>query len=210
MPQDSFLKLSAQRKKAITDTGIALFSQRSYADVGTDVITKQCGISKGLLFHYFGSKKEYYFYCVELAMEAVTEPSPAPADGQPQDVLFALLENKIRLCRQHPNEMRLSIMASREVSTEVKDEKGSILAHYLAKARVNTAEMMAFAAEKISFRPDIDTNKAIAALQIYVHALINRYFEKYQDRPEAFFKNIGAIKKEFGEYIEFVLIGMAD
>ncbi len=210
MPQDSFLKLPAQRRKAIVDTGIAEFSQRSYADVGTDVITKQCGISKGLLFHYFGSKKEYYLYCLEQAMDAVTAPAPAPADVRLQDVLFTLLASKVRLCRQHPKEMRLSMMASREMCAEVKEAKSTILTHYLAKTRVDAAETMALAAEKILFRPSIDTGKASAALQIYVQALINRYFEKYQDRPEAFFKNVEAVKREFGEYIEFVLNGIAD
>ena len=210
MPQDSFMKLPAQRRKAIVDTGIAEFSQRSYADVGTDVIAKQCGISKGLLFHYFGSKKEYYLYCLEQAMEAVTASTPASADGQAKDVLFTLLANKIRLCQQYPNEMRLSMMASREMCAEVKEGKSAILTHYLAKSRVDAAETMALAAEKISFRPSVYAGKAAAALQIYVQALINRYFEKYQDRPEAFFKNVETVKKEFGEYIEFVLNGIAD
>ena len=210
MPQNSFLKLSAQRRKVIIDTGIAVFSQRSYADVGTDAITKQCGISKGLLFHYFGSKREYYFYCVEQAMELAAMPAPMLTDGQIYDVLFSLLANKIRLCQQYPNEMRLSMMATRETCAEVKEGKTAILTHYLAKSRVDAAEVMALAAEKLSFRPDIDTGKATAALAIYVQALISRYFEKYQDRPEAFFKNMGTIKKEFSEYIEFLLVGMAD
>jgi len=210
MPQDSFMKLSDQRRKAIIDTGIAEFSQKSYADVGTDMITKQCGMSKGLLFHYFGSKKEYYFYCLEQAMEVVTTPTPVMSNGQLHEVLFSLLTSKIRLCQQYPAQMRLSMMASRETCADIKESKNTILTHYLSRSRVDAAEVIALASEKIHFKPSVDAGKATAALQIYVHSLINRYFEKYQDRPEAFFKNAGLIQNEFSEYIDFMLFGIAE
>lgn len=210
MPHDSFMKLSDQRRKAIVDTGIAEFSQRSYTDVGTDVITKQCGISKGLLFHYFGSKKEYYFYCLEQAMKVITTPSPAMPNGNLHEVFFSLLTNKIRLCQQYPTQMRLSQMASRETCTDIKESKNTILTHYMAKSSMDTTEIMAMASANIRFKTAVDIGKATAALQIYVQSLINRYFEKYQDRPDAFFKNAGPVQKEFSEYIDFVLLGIAE
>lgn len=41
-----------------------------YGKANTDTITETAGISKGLLFHYFGTKKDLYFflfrYCVEI------------------------------------------------------------------------------------------------------------------------------------------------
>ena len=65
----TFEKLPADKKEMILSTGIREFSQKAYKDVSTDSITQKCHISKGILFHYFGSKKGYYMYCLEASLE---------------------------------------------------------------------------------------------------------------------------------------------
>lgn len=67
MSIDSFEKISDEKKAVIIQSGIAEFSKKSYMDASTDEITINCGISKGLLFHYFGNKKNFYLYCLEQA-----------------------------------------------------------------------------------------------------------------------------------------------
>ena len=62
MAFEAFEKLPEDRKKRIIDTGIREFSAKSFKDASTDRITAECQISKGILFHYFGSKKEFYFF----------------------------------------------------------------------------------------------------------------------------------------------------
>ena len=57
MSFETFEKLPTEKKEYILSTGIKEFSQKSYKDVSTDIITQKCHISKGILFHYFGSKK---------------------------------------------------------------------------------------------------------------------------------------------------------
>ena len=69
MSFESFEKLPGEKKDKILSAGIREFSQKSYNDAGTDRITEQCQISKGILFHYFGSKKKFYLYCLEKSME---------------------------------------------------------------------------------------------------------------------------------------------
>ncbi len=53
MAIDSFEKTSDEKQAAIIQSGMSEFSQKSYMDGSTDEITKNCGSSKGLLFHYF-------------------------------------------------------------------------------------------------------------------------------------------------------------
>ncbi|MCI5481154.1 MAG: TetR/AcrR family transcriptional regulator, partial [Lachnospiraceae bacterium] len=67
MSFEAYEKITEEKRNRILSTGIKEFSGKSYKDVSTDHITKACGISKGLLFHYFGSKREFYFYCLEKA-----------------------------------------------------------------------------------------------------------------------------------------------
>ena len=46
----TFEKLPKDKKEYILSTGIKEFSQKSYKDVSTDIITQKCHISKGILF----------------------------------------------------------------------------------------------------------------------------------------------------------------
>ncbi len=44
---------------------------RGYRNASTDKIVKHAGISKGLLFHYFGTKKELFFFIFQYAVEII-------------------------------------------------------------------------------------------------------------------------------------------
>jgi AcrR family transcriptional regulator len=44
---------------------------KGYSQANTDEITKNAGISKGLLFHYFGSKKNLFLFLLKYAAERV-------------------------------------------------------------------------------------------------------------------------------------------
>lgn len=44
---------------------------KGYRNASTDRIVKSAGISKGLLFHYFGTKKELFFFLFQYAVEII-------------------------------------------------------------------------------------------------------------------------------------------
>ena len=48
---------SDDRREQLLDLGLKLFASRSYEEVAIDDIAREAGISKGLLYHYFGRKR---------------------------------------------------------------------------------------------------------------------------------------------------------
>ncbi len=67
-----------ERRKQLLDLGLKLFSTRSYEDIEISEIATLAGVSKGLLYHYFGSKKDFYAAVVELAAGQLTDAIEAP------------------------------------------------------------------------------------------------------------------------------------
>ena len=62
------------RRQQLIELGVKLFAERAYDEVAIDDLAREAGISKGLMYHYFGSKKALYLACVEhVAGELVTE-----------------------------------------------------------------------------------------------------------------------------------------
>ena len=94
MSQKTFEKLPDDKKARIVKAGISAFSRSPYKDVSTDTITKACQISKGILFHYFGSKKQYYLYCLEKAMVCLTEKTEAAEGNDFYEILFSEMNRK--------------------------------------------------------------------------------------------------------------------
>ncbi|MFT4624296.1 MAG: AcrR family transcriptional regulator [Myxococcota bacterium] len=56
-----------QRRAQLIALGVDLFTRRPYDEVSIDDIAAQAGVSKGLLYHYFGGKRAYYLACIDVA-----------------------------------------------------------------------------------------------------------------------------------------------
>ena len=56
----SILELDSQRRDAILNAALKEFSLQGYDNASTNVIAKEAGISKALMFHYVGSMQELF------------------------------------------------------------------------------------------------------------------------------------------------------
>jgi AcrR family transcriptional regulator len=52
------------RREQILDCAVQLFGERPYAAVSTTEIAREAGVARGLLNHYFGTKRELYLEVV--------------------------------------------------------------------------------------------------------------------------------------------------
>lgn len=62
-----------ERRSQLLELGLQLFSDHSYDELGIDDIARAAGISKGLLYHYFPSKRDYYVEVVRRAAGQLIE-----------------------------------------------------------------------------------------------------------------------------------------
>src|SRR5580765_6635428 len=54
-----------ERRAQLVALGVELFAARSYDEVSIDELARAAGISKGLLYHYFPTKRDFYVATVE-------------------------------------------------------------------------------------------------------------------------------------------------
>lgn len=65
------MSMESEKRDRIIQSAMLEFS-KGYSAANTDEITKNAGISKGLLFHYFGSKKGLFLFLMNYAAETVS------------------------------------------------------------------------------------------------------------------------------------------
>ena len=78
-----------QRRTQLLDLGVALLGTRSLDDLTVDLLAEQAGISRGLLYHYFGGKQAFQEAVVRRAVDDLVAQTAPPAGGEPLDRLLA-------------------------------------------------------------------------------------------------------------------------
>ncbi len=67
------------RREQLLQVGLEIFGKRPLGDVSMSAVAAKAGVSHGLLFHYFGSKRGYYTAVVRWVTDRIvdaTEPDP--------------------------------------------------------------------------------------------------------------------------------------
>jgi AcrR family transcriptional regulator len=70
------LSLDARREELLR-VGMELFSTRSYEDICVEEIAARAGVSRGLLYHYFPTKRDFYLAVTRAAAAEVGELTAA-------------------------------------------------------------------------------------------------------------------------------------
>lgn len=209
MAFEAFEKLSDDKKELILSAGMKEFSQKPYKEASTDSITKACGISKGLLFHYFGSKKAFYFFCLERAMEKLTAQAQSKEEAKNfYDILFSSMDQKFALCIHYYDEMHMVNMASRDAATEIVQQKAEMMQKYAIQIKMKSAETIRRALQTLHFKHDENMQMTVEGVSLYINAVLNKYLIQYQTTPDAFFQNRDAIKSEMKQYLDMMLFGI--
>jgi AcrR family transcriptional regulator len=79
---------SDERRGQLLDLGVRLFSTRSVSEISIDLLAETAGISRGLLYHYFGGLAGFQEAVVRRAADDLIARTAPPAEG---DVLDRLL-----------------------------------------------------------------------------------------------------------------------
>jgi AcrR family transcriptional regulator len=79
----------AQRREQLLDLGVRLLAHRSLDELSIDLLAEEAGISRGLLYHYFGNKVAFHEAVVRHAADDLIAQTAPPPGGEPLARLLA-------------------------------------------------------------------------------------------------------------------------
>lgn len=94
-----FFDVNKDKQDNIINAALKLFATKGYKDASTDVIVKEAGISKGLLFHYFGSKKGLYEFICDYSEKYMTLELTRSVKSAKKDFFTVVSEIELGRCR---------------------------------------------------------------------------------------------------------------
>ncbi len=78
-----------ERRSQLLDLGVRLLATRSLDELSIDLLAEEAGISRGLLYHYFGNKHAFHEAVVRRAADDLIAQTAPPAEGDPLERLLA-------------------------------------------------------------------------------------------------------------------------
>lgn len=72
-----------ERRHQLLDLGVRLLATRSLDELSIDMLAEEAGISRGLLYHYFGNKHDFHRAVVRRAADDLIAQTSPPVDGDP-------------------------------------------------------------------------------------------------------------------------------
>ena len=78
-----------ERRAQLLDLGVRLLADRSLDELSIDLLAEEAGISRGLLYHYFGNKHAFHEAVVRRAVDDLVAQTAPPGTGGPLEQLAA-------------------------------------------------------------------------------------------------------------------------
>ena len=114
MTTTKFSRLApAQRRDQILDAANELFAERGYDEVSVEDIASSAGVTRGLVHHYFGGRKEVYIALLERIGTMREEQLPPPVGRSARARLARQRVALARLDRAEPHDLARHARARR-------------------------------------------------------------------------------------------------
>ncbi|GAA2402280.1 TetR/AcrR family transcriptional regulator [Streptomyces glaucosporus] len=100
-PVRTRVRLSAEdRRGQLIGIGLRLLVTRPIHELSVDEVAAEAGISRGLLFHYFPTKRDYYAAVVRAAGQRLLTHARLPGEGGPEERVRAVVEGFVGFVRR--------------------------------------------------------------------------------------------------------------
>ena len=193
------MAMEPEKRDRVINAAMMEFS-KGYKDACTDTIVRQAGISKGLLFHYFGTKDGLYSFILKSACEVIYDEYLALIDLKQADIIEKVWQMtllKMDLSYKHPALFEFLAKAYTDRQENPNDE----FAAYFEKTRSIAIDKVLADIDTSLFKDGVDPQKAaniiLWTLSSYSTSQINT-----SKRMEDYQKEYDKYLREMKEYIE--------
>ena len=188
------MAMEAEKRGRVINAAMKEFS-KGYKSACTDAIVREAGISKGLLFHYFGTKDGLYSFILKNACEMISSEYLKLINLKQQDIIEKIWQMtllKMDLSYKHPALFEFLAKAYVDMQENPNEE----FVEYFNKTRSIAVEKALANIDTSLFKEGIDPKKAaniaLWTLNGYATSQIdaNMRMEDYQNEYERYIEEL--------------------
>ena len=128
------------RRAQLLGLGLGVFSTRAYDEVSMEDIARIAGISKGLVYHYFPTKRHFYVAALKEAARQLLEET-TPNDDEPAETrLRKSLEGYLAFVEKHARAyttlMRGGVGVDKQAASVVEKTRATFIDRFFSAPEV--------------------------------------------------------------------------
>ncbi|EAC2466562.1 TetR/AcrR family transcriptional regulator [Listeria monocytogenes] len=197
-----------EKRLKILEAAMGEFTEKGYQAASTNKICEKAGVSKGLIFHYFGSKEKLYIAAVSYAVDFATNEVRLEGEHWGDFVEMAIWSTKMKLDfnRKFPAVFGLIMQAYGNPPIELKGK----LDGFFDKAIERSEAQMNQVLSEMKLKKDVNMDaarKVMAALFKHITEISTVYL---QSHPNATMEEFVPLANDFTEMMRIVEFGICE
>jgi AcrR family transcriptional regulator len=134
---------AAERREALVDTALRVFSAGSYRGTTTAEIARAAGVSEPILYRHFESKRDLYLACIEEAWQRLRTCWEEGMAAEPDPATWIPMLAKSYVCLRDPSTPAVSDLWMQAVVEAGDDEEvRRFLKRHMREVHAYVAEIM--------------------------------------------------------------------
>lgn len=175
----NFLQLNHKKQTRIINSALKHFALKGYKKASAMDIAKDAGISKAMIFHYFGSKKAMYVYMIHFANDTLNDYVDKYVDENVTDVFDMVSQStigKIEACGVYPYILTFIASVFKEKDEVVKQDVKA----YTEKTIERVQGMVQKRLDYSKFREDVNIETAMKIMSLTSEGILSRFSNDYE------------------------------
>lgn len=126
---EKFFSLPIEKQNTIIDAALSIFGTNGYKKTSVSDIASAAGISKAMVFHYFGNKKSLYLFLFDMCAHTLTNEIHEKFNRSVTDFFDKIMlaaDIKISVMKKHPAILLYLNSAYFETDPEVRADLQAI------------------------------------------------------------------------------------
>ncbi len=201
---EAFNKLEKAKQERIIRTALREFAEKGYKHASTNAIVKKAGIGKGMLFYYFNSKQDLYYFLVEYSIDTIRTGFIDKIDTSIPDVIERLAQIAYLKWNFFLENPEVSMFITSLVLKDSVPLQEPLQKKYdaLFQSGIEKAYLFDNVDYRL-FRDDIDPQKAIRLIQWTLYGYRDDFLQRYHGKGLHELP-MEQLWNEFAEYLEIL------
>ncbi len=199
-----FQNIDTEKRNRIINAAIEEFSLYPYEKASTNNIVKNAGISKGLLFHYFGNKNDMYESLISFVLNKLFDDITSQIAWEERDIferIKALIIVKIKMSKMYPNMFNFILKVLSEKNTNTIEDVTSMYEKYGVNLQNLLSDVYTKNIDFSLFRELQLVDKSINIIRWTMERYAEESILKIDDMGNLYYDKISA---ELDEYISIL------
>jgi AcrR family transcriptional regulator len=197
----AFRKVGQAKQQQILDAAMQEFADFGYSGASTNRIVSKAGISKGLLFHYFGDKQGLCLYLWAHGISLLYRDVRLLLDLNNKDIFDVLKQaivSKMAVAFEHPLESRFTVsMLAGDVPEAIKQRISTVFS--------NSFDMVTLLANQLDpklLKDGLDKDISAKIIEWVMTGVSNQILASI--RPDEVMENYQQISDDAEQYLRFL------